>query len=191
MKKLVLLIAVGMMLTFGSFAFAGTTDVIQYPSPYFVSPANWQNEYRYYNEDWGWTHNGMSEAISTSVTLNIAAYDIDYSQGERDAIYAWERTASQWVFLGYLQGQNNTWTYTNFDLFGKTNLYDEIADGLSIWMDIDSTNNSRVWAVSLSKSALSINGGEIPNPEPTPEPLTMLLLGLGLTGIAGARRFTK
>jgi len=177
----------------GSFAAqAATTDTVQYPSGYFVdSDANKYSSpyYRWYNEDWGWSHNAIGGSI-TSATLNISAFDVDYDapDGERDGIYA--KDNGSWTFLGYLSGGNDIWQFTNFTL--GSNFYDDIASGLEVMIDIDSTHNYQNWAVTLAKSSLSVDGGALPSPTPTPVPepetYAMLLAGLGLLGLATRRR---
>jgi hypothetical protein len=192
MKKLVLLMAVGVMLMFGSFAFAApAVDVVQAPTGYFVptdgqkydTPTYWRG----YGQDWGWTHNAIGGTI-TSASLNISAFDVDASSGEVDNIYAYD--GSNRVLLGSLAGANDVWAFTNFVL--GANFFDDIASGLKVEIEIDVVTKGD-WLVTLSKSALSVDGGILPDPDPgaVPEPLTLLLLGLGLTGIAGTRRFTK
>jgi hypothetical protein len=191
MRKLFILLAVGVMLVFGSFAFATpAVNVVETPTNYFV-PTDGQKYdapyYRWYNEDWGWQHGTIASTFTTA-TLRISAFDID-APSEVDNIYAYD--SGTWVLLGSLAGGNDIWQYTDFGL--GSNFFDDIATGLQVKIDIDSTNNYQVWAVTLAKSTLSLDAGSGPGPEPgpVPEPLTMLLLGLGLTGIAGARRFTK
>jgi hypothetical protein len=197
MKKLVLLIAVGMVMTFGTFAFAApAVDVVETPTNYFV-PTDGQKYdvpyYRWWNQDWGWQHNAVAGSF-TSATLRISAWDVDYSSGERDKIFVGADYASRVEVSTtnpYLIGADDDWAYTDFDVTAYLSII--TTTGLYVWMDIDSTHTSDTWAVALAKSTLSLDGGAGPGPEPgpVPEPLTMLLLGLGLTGIAGARRFTK
>jgi hypothetical protein len=194
MKKLVLLIAFGLMLTFGSFAFAApTVDVIQAPTGYFV-PTDGQkydrpDYWRGFGQDWIWTHNAIGGTITTA-SLNISAFDVDanYSPSnlrEVDKIYA--KDGANWVYLGDLAGSNDQWAYTNFVL--GSSFFDDIQAGLQVKIEID-TLTQEMWLVTLAKSTLSVDGGIGPGPEPgpVPEPLTMVLLGLGLTGLAGLRR---
>ena len=57
-------------------------------------------------------------------------------------------------------------------------------------MTIDNAREG--WYVTLAKSALSVDGGQIPNPNPSvPEPATIMLFGAGLAGIGLLRNRFK
>jgi hypothetical protein len=186
MRKLLILLVFGVAMTIGTVAFAApAVDVVQAPTGYFV-PTDGQKYsspyYRENGEDWGWQHGAIGGTI-TSASLNISAFDVD-APSEVDNIYAYDGATR--VLLGSLAGANDVWAFSNFVL--GANFYDDIATGLKVEIEIDVDEGE--WLVTLSKSALSVDGGALPNPDPgaVPEPLTMLLLGLGLTGLAGLRR---
>lgn len=191
MKKLLVVVMCCMLvLCFSVAVKAGTSDVKESPTPYFVPSDSLKGSspyYRWYGEDWGWTHGAISETIDSSATLSISAYDVDYDSGERDKIFAWDTDASSWVWLGYLTGVNNAWSYGSVFTI-PTSLYNEIGLGLQVWMEIDSTDDG--WAVTLAKSVLTVDGGYVPPPQPgrVPEPATMILLGLGLVGITALKK---
>ena len=193
-KRIAILLVFSLLLAFAAIAQADiSTDVIQTPTNYFTpTDADKYNSpyYRYGNADWGWTHNAIAGTIN-SATLNISAYDVDYESwdptrwsGERDAVYAYDNGVK--TFIGYLAGAGDQWSYTTFTL--GSNFFDDINAGLQVWLDIDSTNQG--WAVALSKSALSIDGGQIPGPGPgqVPIPGAVLLFAPGLAGLAVIRK---
>ena len=183
-----LMVSLGILLMSSTLANAAFVDVVQSPTGYFVPSAaqvyNWPY-YRWYGDDWGWTHGAYGGSITTA-DLNISAWDVDAAQGEVDNIYAYDNGAP--TLLGSLNGLNNDWGYTTFNL--PSNFFDDIASGLQVQMQIDA--NDEGWAVTLAKSALSIDGGTLPPPNPgtnaVPEPASMFLLGSGLLGAVGVRR---
>jgi hypothetical protein len=193
-KRLVSLLVLSLLLAFTAMAqAAGYTDTIQAPTGYFV-PTDGQKYsspyYRWYDEDWGWTHNALSGVVTsiTTATLNISSFDVDSPYGEVDKIYVYNNDTSGWDYLGTLAGQTDQWSYDTFVLGSQ--YFDEILAGLQVWVDIDSTNTTDYWALTLAKSVISIDGSPIPNPEPgtVPIPGAFLLLAPGLAGLAVIRK---
>jgi hypothetical protein len=190
MRKIALLCgALAASLTLASApAAAAITDTIQAPSGFFV-PSNAQvydaPYYRGAGQDWQWQHNAIGSSF-TSATLNISAWDVDYASGERDEIFAMD--GASWVSLGFLTGNDNAWEFGNAFVLGN-NFFDDIATGLKVRIDIDTTNAG--WVVTLGKSSLALDGGVLPPPTPgVPEPTTwaMLIAGFGLVGAVARRR---
>ena len=97
----------------------------------WIGGAPGMDQYRWGNEDFGWRHRFDEECKDIfDVTLKIRAWDVDYWQGERDAIIA------DGVFLGYLEGRDDRWSETEFDVPVEL-----LADGqLRVWVDIDVTH---------------------------------------------------
>ncbi len=191
--KSIMLLAVTLLLGFSGMALASVVDVKEFNTGYFVPNESYTYSspyYRWHNQDWSWMHSGISETVTSGATLYVSAWDVD-APSEVDNIYAYDAATSAWLLLGSLAGNDNAWGYTTFTL--NSELYDDIASGLKVSIDIDSTHNYDYWAVTLAKSVLTVNGGTVPEPEPgtVPEPSTMILLGCGLLGLAGIKKFKK
>jgi hypothetical protein len=183
---------------------AATVDTIDATSgqanTYFVPTLGQELDAPYYRDasgDWGWTHNAV--VGFTTATLNISAFDVDYTSGERDAIYI--GTDNTGIFLGYLTGTDNAFSFASFDV---TAYGTQLAAGLQVFMDISCAstcvggpdqNGTTGWLVSLSKSVLTTDGASPGNPNPgeTPLPaaLPLFATGLGGLGLLGWRRKKK
>ena len=66
--------------------------------------------------------------------------------------------------MGNLGGSDNTWNYTSIAL--DSALFDDIADGLMVMIDID--KDQLGYKVTLGKSLLTVNGVDSPDPDPDP-----------------------
>ncbi|MFT4152154.1 MAG: VPLPA-CTERM sorting domain-containing protein [Paracoccaceae bacterium] len=181
-------IAAAITLSAAAGASAATTDTIEAPDGYFV-PTDAQRYdspyYRYYGAGWSWAHNAITEAFTTA-TLQISAFDVDYSSGELDLIEAFDAATSTWINLGYLIGANDAWAYTDFVI--GADLLDDVADGLQVRMTIDSGYGG--WAVTLAKSVITTDGATPPPPDPgaqVPLPAAFPLLLGGLAAVGGLR----
>ncbi len=111
--------------------------------------------YSWYNQDFGWMHDfphwNDPNLTIISATMTIVAWDIDSNveDGEFDGVFIDD------VLLdpGFLQGTDQTWSVTVFDL----RVSDIVDDGvLNVWLDIDMTHDYEHWATGLDYSMIEI-----------------------------------
>ncbi len=161
-------------------------DVVEAPTGFFV-PTDGQKYdapyYRWFDEDWGWKHTAIPDSYTTAKLL-ISAFDVDWIDGEVDVVSIVNGAP---VVLGSLTGVSDAWSYGEFDV---TPYSAEIAAGLEVWIDIDSTHTYDNWALTLAKSVLTLDGAAPPTPIPgVPDGgSTAALLAAAVGGLGVLRR---
>ncbi len=204
--KTILGAAFGVLATAG-IASAATVDTIDATSgqagTYFVPSLGQETISPYYRsngEDWDWQHNAIAAGF-TSAKLNISAYDVDEGpvcggfqpNCELDVIQAYDAGTTSWVTLGSLSGDDNAFSFTEFDIYAAAggSLIDDIQAGLQVRMLID--ENDTGWFVSLAKSVISTDGMGPGNPNPgqVPLPAGAWLMLTAVGGFAAMRRRKK
>jgi hypothetical protein len=140
----------------GTWTWTQQVDEYSTAPHYTLSPSGGGFEiYSWWDEDYGWMHDfsHWNDANLTilSATMTIVGWDIDSNveDGEFDGVHI------DGVLLdpGFLQGTNDTWSVTVFDL----RVSDIVDDGiLNVWLDIDMTHDYDWWATALDYSRIEI-----------------------------------
>jgi hypothetical protein len=157
----------------------------------FINNAPGFNQDTNYNQDFSWTHNPIPISIASTITyaeVKIMAYDVDSDatdtdpkvifsgRKEVDNIYAYDNGLK--TFLGPLIGGSSVWEYTTFTL--GSNFYDDIINGLTLYLDSDALGNNPYWVCQIGSSELK--GTMVPLPG------AFILFGTGLFRLAIYRR---
>ncbi len=141
-------------------------------SPHYIAPSGYGfDEYSWFNEDYGWQHSfdlfnqsNYDNFQIQSATLLIRGWDVDSEpfhgeSGEYDGL----SVDGLPLDPGLLQGTNNTWSETQFNVPLSSISDDGLID---VYLDIDMNHNSRHWATTLDYSLLSITYIETSNLPP-------------------------
>ncbi|MBL8447406.1 MAG: PEP-CTERM sorting domain-containing protein [Zoogloeaceae bacterium] len=130
-----------------------------------------------------WSHAPILTPFQ-SATLTIDALDVEFDAvpPEQDRVSAYDTATSSWIELGFLNGPPSG-SSTVFDLLPS--LFDDIASGLMVKIDINVGTTAVDYAMTLTRSTLAVTDPD--TPPSIPEPGTLALAGLGLAALAHRR----
>ena len=140
--------------------------------------------YYYSDTTLEWSHAPILDSFQ-SATLTIDALDVEFDAvpPEQDRVSVFDDDLG-WIVLGYLNGPPSG-SSTVFDL--SSSLFDDIATGLMVKIDINVGTTAVDYAMTLNRSTLTVSNPD--TPPSIPEPGTLALAGLGLGALAlGHRR---
>jgi hypothetical protein len=148
------------------------------------------------NQDFSWSHNSISvpDGYSIdSVQVTIYAYDVDnpasYNQDEIEAVgreevdYIYAYDDGEKVLVGKLVGGNG-YSYSTFTL--GSNFYDDIENGLVLYVDSDALGTTPYWVMQVGSSEITVVASSS-----VPIPGAFWLLGSGLVGLMGISRKSR
>lgn len=140
--------------------------------------------YYYSDTTLEWSHAPILAPFQ-SATLTIDALDVEFDAvpPEQDRVSAFDAASATWIELGFLNGPPSG-SSTVFDL--SSSLFDDIATGLMVKIDINVGTTAVDYAMTLNRSTLAVSNPD--TPPSIPEPGTLALAGLGLGALALGRR---
>ncbi|MDP2233036.1 MAG: M23 family metallopeptidase [Actinomycetota bacterium] len=128
-----------------------------------IGDAAGMNEYRWYNQDFGWTHTFPIKGRQIiSAKLEICAWDVDSEPiigfgdpgwWEHNLVYPWAGPPPIGArLLGELRGESDVDSITEFSIDPVL-----LADGaLPVWLDIDATHATETWGTTVKWSRLTV-----------------------------------
>lgn len=147
-------------------------------APHYTVPASGGlNVFAWFDDDYGWQHS-FSDIISNplvqieTATLMVRGYDID-SEASHGTGGEYDGISIDGVDLnpGLLQGTNNTWSETTFDV----PLSSIIDDGLiNTFLDVDMNHTVNTWRTKIDYSLLTITYQLTSNNPPSQPTLAMI-----------------
>lgn len=152
----------------GSFTYSQKIDHNS-SAPHYIAPDEFGfNEYSWFDQDYGWQHsftgfNNDSYQIQSAILL-IRGWDVD-SEPKHGANGEYDGIAVDGTVLnpGLLQGTNNNWSETQFNVPLNSILDDGLID---VALDIDMNHDTETWATTLDYSLLTITYVQTNNKAP-------------------------
>lgn len=128
-----------------------------YNGPWYLGGWYGFGYYSWFDQDYGWQHSfpdyAAPDLLILQATLTVRAWDVDSEtwhgwNGEYDGVTG----DGTWLNPQILQGTNNTWSVTVFNVNPN-----DLMDGLlNVWLDIDMHHTQDYWATTLDYSRLDI-----------------------------------
>jgi len=139
------------------------------------------------NSRWLWQQDAMDlselgDDYAATLTITSHVRTIGTEPYGLNSIFAY--TGNQWLSLGILDGENESWATTTFELPDAAWVREQAQSGIYFYVDI-STSGEASNALALASSVLTLTSGTASE---VSEPGTLALFGLSLLGFGIAQR---